>query len=65
MIVYVAFEYEGVDPNSFTADEIMNMITKECQYMGDRFSANACWVDDAMPDPKHGGLTVHNKGEQA
>ena len=52
MIVYVAFEYEGVDPNSFAADEIMNMITKECQYMGDRFSANACWVDDAEASTK-------------
>lgn len=52
MIVYIALEYEGVDPNSFTADEIMNMITKECQYMGDRFGANACWVEDAEASTK-------------
>jgi hypothetical protein len=52
MIVYVAFEFEGVDPNSPEADEIVQQITESCETMRIGFDANACWVDDVIADPK-------------
>lgn len=47
MIVYVAFKFEGVDPNSERADEIVREITEACEVMQIGFDANDCWVDNA------------------
>jgi hypothetical protein len=48
MKVLVAFEFEGVDPNSPEADKIVAEITESCETMRIGFDANACWVDDAV-----------------
>jgi hypothetical protein len=48
MIVYVGFEFEGVDPNSEQADIIMHDITMSCETMRVAFDAQECWVDDAV-----------------
>lgn len=47
MIVYVAFKFDGVDPNSKRADEIVREITESCETMQIGFDANGCWVEDA------------------
>ena len=47
MKVLVAFEFEGIDPNSETADQIINDIGRSCGSMGIAFDASACYVDDA------------------
>jgi hypothetical protein len=47
MRVIVIFEFEGVDPNSPEADEIVAEITESCETMRIGFDANACWVDNA------------------
>jgi hypothetical protein len=52
MIVYVAFEFTGVDPNSVQADEIVDMITEECDDLQCKFNATACWLDNAVVDTK-------------
>ena len=50
MKVLVAFEFDGVDPNSPEADEIVAEITESCETMRIGFDANACWVDNACGD---------------
>ena len=45
MRVIVIFEFEGVDPNSPEADEIVAEITESCETMRIGFDANACWVE--------------------
>jgi hypothetical protein len=50
MRVMVIFEFEGVDPNSPEADEIVAEITESCETMRIGFDANACWVDNAHSD---------------
>jgi hypothetical protein len=50
MKVLVAFEFEGVDPNSEEADEIVEFMTDECEHLQDKFGATACWVDNAQGD---------------
>jgi hypothetical protein len=50
MIVYVAFEYENVHPDSEQADQIVAEITESCETMRIGFDANACWVDNAHGD---------------
>jgi hypothetical protein len=50
MKVTVVFEFEGVDPNSPEADEIVAEITESCETMRIAFDANACWVDNACGD---------------
>jgi hypothetical protein len=52
MIVYVAFEFEGVDPNSPEADKIVNELTDSCETMRIGFDAMGCWIDDVIADPK-------------
>ena len=47
MIVYVAFEFEEVEPNSKRADEIVREITESCETMQIGFDASGCWVDNA------------------
>jgi hypothetical protein len=48
MKVLVAFEFEGVDPNSPEADKIVAEITESCETMRIGFDATNCWVDDAV-----------------
>ena len=50
MKVLVAFDFEGVDPDSPEADEIVAEITESCETMRIGFDANACWVDNAHSD---------------
>jgi hypothetical protein len=48
MKVLVAFEFDGVDPNSPEADKIVAEITESCETMRIGFDATECWVDDAV-----------------
>ena len=50
MIVYVAFKFDGVDPDSERADEIVREITESCETMQIGFDANNCWVEDAVQE---------------
>jgi hypothetical protein len=50
MRVIVVFEFEGLDPNSEVADQIVDEIGKSCETMGIAFDANACYVDDCKGD---------------
>jgi hypothetical protein len=43
-IVYVAFEFEGIEPNSEAADQLMNEITESCETMRIGFNASDCWA---------------------
>jgi hypothetical protein len=52
MIVYVAFKFEGVDPNSERAKQIVREITESCEVMQIGFDANDCWVDNAVLEKK-------------
>lgn len=52
MIVYVAFKFEEVDPDSERADKIVREITESCETMQIGFDANACWVDDVQGETK-------------
>jgi hypothetical protein len=53
MRVIVVFEFEGVDPNSEQADQIVDEIGKSCEVMRKDFGANACYVDDCE-ESNHG-----------
>jgi len=48
MIVYVAFEFDGVKPDSKRADKIVEMLTESCDVMQEGFEASGCWVDNAQ-----------------
>jgi hypothetical protein len=48
MKVLIAFEFEGVEPDSPEADRIIEEITQECETMGIAFDANNCWIDDCV-----------------
>jgi len=48
MRVLVTFEFEGVDPDSPEADQIVAEITESCETMRIGFNATECWVDDAV-----------------
>jgi hypothetical protein len=48
MKVLIAFEFEGVEPNSPEADRIIEEMTQECETMGIAFDANNCWIDDCV-----------------
>ena len=50
MKVLVAFEFEGIDPDSLEADEIVAEITESCETMRIGFNATDCWVDNAHSD---------------
>jgi hypothetical protein len=52
MIVYVAFQFNGVRPNSQKADAILAEILESCETMQTAFNAQECWVDDAVSSPK-------------
>jgi hypothetical protein len=52
MRVIVIFEFEGVDPNSPEADQIVESITDSCETMRIGFDMTGCWVDDVIADPK-------------
>jgi len=46
MRVIVVFEFEGLDPNSEVADQIVDDIGRACESMRIVFDASACYVDD-------------------
>lgn len=46
MKVLVAFEFDGLDPDSEKADQIVDEIGKACEKMGIAFDASSCYVDD-------------------
>ena len=50
MKVIVIFEFEGVDPNSEQADQIVEGISEACETMGVGFDASSCYVDDCVAD---------------
>ena len=52
MIVYIAFEFEGVDPNDKDGDDILELMSSECEYLCDKFGATAVWIDDAQGEEK-------------
>lgn len=52
MDVIVVFRFEGIDPDSDEADEILKDISDSCETMQVGFDASACWVDDAVADKK-------------
>lgn len=54
MKVIIAMQFDGVDPNSPEADEIVEFLTSECDELCAEYGANACWVDDAEADDKGG-----------
>jgi hypothetical protein len=50
MQVIVIFEFNGLDPNSERADQIIDEISKSCETMRKDFDADACFIDDAKSD---------------
>ena len=48
MKVYVVFEFEGVDPDSEQAGQIVAEINEACETMQVGFDASACWVGDVV-----------------
>lgn len=52
MRVMVIFEFEGVDPDSEQADQIVEAIGESCEVMGAGFDADACWVEDVIGEKK-------------
>lgn len=54
MKVLVAFEFEGVDPDSEQADQIVDEIGEACETMGISFNASSCYVDDCKSDLQNG-----------
>ena len=48
MRVIVVFEFEGIDPNSKEADQIIEEMTEECETMCIAFDATNCWIDDCV-----------------
>ena len=48
MKVLVAFEFDGVDPNSEQADQIIEEIGEACETLSIGFNANSCYVDDCV-----------------
>jgi hypothetical protein len=50
MRVFVVFEFEGLDPNSEQADQIVDEIGKDCETMRIAFDASNCYVDDCKGD---------------
>jgi len=48
MRVIVVFEFEGIDPDSREADQIIEEMTEECETMGIAFDATNCWIDDCV-----------------
>lgn len=50
MIVYVAIEFDEVDPDSTEADDILEFMSDECEHMRDKFGATAVWIDNAQGD---------------
>jgi hypothetical protein len=48
MRVIVVFEYKGVPAEQ--ADQIVDVIGKACESMGDEVGAGACFIDDVEWD---------------
>jgi hypothetical protein len=54
MRVIVIFEFEGVEPDSPEADQIIGEMTEECETMGIAFDASNCWIDDCVATTNEG-----------
>jgi len=52
MRVIICVEFDGIDPDSEKADEIVNEITESCEHMQIGFNASGCFVMDALGDIK-------------
>ena len=52
MRVIVIFEFEGIEPNSGEADQIIEEMTEECETMRIAFDASNCWIDDCVATEK-------------
>jgi len=50
MRVIVVFEFNGLDPNSEKADQIVDEIGKSCETMQKNFGADTCFIDDTESD---------------
>lgn len=48
MKVLVAIEFEGVEPNSEQADQIIEMVGDACETIGVGFDASSCYIDDCV-----------------
>ena len=46
MIVYVAFEFEGVKKYSQEDQDIRDQIAESLRTMGTAFDASDCWIDN-------------------
>jgi hypothetical protein len=50
MRVIVIFEFNGLDPNSEKAEQIIHEIGKSCETMRIGFDADTCFIDDVESD---------------
>lgn len=50
MKVLIVFEFEGVDPDSQEADQIVASISEACETMRIGFDAQGCWVQEVIDD---------------
>jgi hypothetical protein len=50
MRVIVVFEYKGIPADGEQADQIVEVIGKACESMGDEVGAGACFVDEVHWD---------------
>ena len=57
MKILVAIEFEGVEPNSEQADQIIEMVGDACETIGVGFDASSCYIDDCVAT----GTFVPNK----
>ena len=52
MRVFLCIDFDGVDPDSEQADDIVDEISEACERMQISFNASNCFVDDALGDVK-------------
>ena len=50
MKVIVVFEFDGIPADGEQADQIVEVIGKACESMGDEVGAGACFVDEVHWD---------------
>ena len=50
MRVIVVFEYKGIPADGEEADQIVEVIGKACESMGNEVGAGACFVEDVEWD---------------
>ena len=50
MKVVVILEFDGLDADGETADQLIDEIGKSCETMGKQFDASDCYVDNVLVD---------------